>query len=67
MFLKVSRTSPRYKYVPDSDFSLEKVKIKIELVVKYNLWKYANNEEQSQPEKNSDFQKYPFKVCRHCQ
>ena len=37
-------------FIPVSDISLENVKIKMKLVVKYNLLKYADNEEQLQPE-----------------
>ena len=36
---------------PVSDFSLENVKIKMKLVVKYNSLKCAENEKKSQPEK----------------
>ena len=41
---------PYINFVPISDISLENVKIKMKLVVKYNLWKYAENEKMSQPE-----------------
>ena len=42
---------PYINCVPASEISLENVKIKMKLVVKYNLSKYADNEEKSQPNK----------------
>ena len=44
---------PYINCVPISEFSLENVKIKMKLVVKYNLLKYADNEEKSQTNKSS--------------
>ena len=38
--------------VPVSNFPLENVKIKMKLVVKYNLLKYAENEEKVSIQKN---------------
>ena len=41
--LKVSRASPLCKFLSVSDILLENVEIKMKLVVKYNLLKYADN------------------------
>ena len=49
-YQKFQEHLPYINFVPVSEFSLENDKIKMKLVVKYNLLKYADNEEQPQPE-----------------
>ena len=51
-YQKFQEHLPYINFVPVSEFSLENDKIKMKLVVKYNLLKYADNEEKSQTNKS---------------
>ena len=41
---------PYMTFVPVSDILLQNIKIRMKLIVKYNLLKYAKNEKKSQTE-----------------